>query len=183
MTAFFRSIRFWMGFALAIGLFASAYLFYTYVEGGPIVCGLTQGCDIVRASRWAYIGSVPLPFFGVIFYAGMLALLVVRSLLHASSRVMEWLKRFTLFGACVGCLESISLFFVQWREIGVFCTWCLVSGAAATTVCVLAWFDAPTNSEEERLSDLRGYAVIMALLSLVGIPLFLLLVRPTLLGL
>ena len=66
--------------ALFVGLFASAYLLYTYVTGGPIACALVSGCEIVRASKWAYTWGIPRPLLGILFYAGLFALLVLPQL-------------------------------------------------------------------------------------------------------
>lgn len=166
-----------------LGVFASGYLFYVYMTGGPIACGPAHGCDIVRASRWAYLGPIPQPLLGVVFYMGMLGLLIVRSILDASHQANHWLKRLTFLGACIGFIESIALFLIQWLEIGAFCTWCLVSGMTSTGIFILAWLDSPLQTPEQKLADLRGYALVMGVLVVLGIPSFLFLVRPALLGL
>lgn len=172
-----------MGFFLALGLFASAYLLYVYVTGGPIACGPAHGCDLVRASSWAYIGPIPQPLLGVLFYTGMLGILIARAVLEGSTNASSWLWRLTKIGALVGFVESVILFLIQWFVIGAFCTWCLVSGVAATMVCVLVWFDRGSQTGEAQLADLRGYALVIGLLVVLGIPGFLMLVRPALLGL
>ncbi len=178
-----RSPRVWMAFFLAMGLFASAYLLYVYVTGGPIACGPAHGCDVVRASRWAYVGPIPQPLLGVLFYSGMLGILIARSVLDGSTNASSWLWRLTRVGAVVGFIESVALFLIQWLEIGAFCTWCLVSGVAATMVFLLAWADRGSQGGEAQLADLRGYACVMGLLAVLGVPGFLFLVRPALLGL
>lgn len=170
-----RSPRVWMSAFLALGLFASVYLLVVYVTGGPIACGPTHGCDVVRASRWAYIGPIPQPLLGVLFYAGMLGLLVTRSVLSASTRTHLWLQRLTLLGAIVGMAESVALFLIQWLEIGAFCAWCLVSGAAATGTFVLAWLDRAALTDGQHSADLEGYAVVLGMLALIGTPLLLVL--------
>lgn len=170
-----RSPRVWMSAFLALGLFASVYLLVVYVTGGPIACGPTHGCDVVRASRWAYIGPIPQPLLGVLFYAGMLGLLVTRSVLSTSTRTHLWLQRLTLLGAIVGMAESVVLFLIQWLEIGAFCAWCLVSGAAATGTFVLAWLDRAALTDGQRSADLEGYAVVLGTLALIGTPLLLVL--------
>lgn len=182
MSRSLRSPRIWMSAFLAMGLFASGYLLYVYVTGGPIACGAAHGCDLVRASRWAYLGPIPQPLLGVLFYTGMLAILVARTLVSTAASAL-WLKRLTFLGACVGFIESVILFLIQWQEIGAFCTWCLVSGVAASGAFALAWVDSASASDEQRLADLRGYACVLGALALLGIPGFLLLVRPALLGL
>ncbi len=154
---------------MSIGLFASAYLLFEYVTGGPIVCGQAGGCEIVRASSAAYIGPIPRPLLGVIFYGGMLALLITRSL---TSWQAVWLRRLTFIGATIGLLESGELFVVQWLVIKSFCTWCLASGASTVAIFAFALFDRAVLTSEERLQDLKGYTFALFLLMGIGIPSF-----------
>lgn len=130
--------RFIMAIASLIGLFASAYLLYTYVSGAPIACGSGSGCDIVRLSNWAWTFGVPRPLFGVIFYVGMFGMLVARV---ATDWQARWLYRLTMGAALLGFIESAFLFLVQWLDINAFCVWCLASAVAATVIAVAAWFD------------------------------------------
>ena len=169
-----RSPRVLLSCVYAIGWFASAYLLYVYVTGGPIACGVGQGCDVVRASRWAYVGGIPQPLFGVVFYTGMIALLIVRSTTSAYERLLFRLIR---IGAIIGFLDSVALFLVQWIDVQAFCTWCLVSGASATIGCALTMFDKPSLTSEQREADLLGHAITLGALVFVGVPAFLLLVR------
>lgn len=158
-----------MSLALVTGLFASAYLLFEYVVGGPIACGASGGCEVVRASDWAYLGPVPRPLLGVMFYVGMLILLVMRAVTPWQA---PWLRRLTFIGAAIGLIESVHLFFVQWLSIQAFCTWCLVSGAATVIVFALACFDRTHLAEEERLHDLKGYVLSLFLLIIIGAPAF-----------
>lgn len=133
-----------MATASLVGLFASAYLFFTYVSGAPIACGLALGCEAVRASKWAWTFGIPRPFLGLVFYVAVFGLLVARV-------ATEWrprhLYRLTMLAAAVGFIESAFLFLVQWLDIRAFCLWCLISAAAATVIALLAPFDHP---EEHR---------------------------------
>ncbi len=168
-----RSPRVWMAAAYAIGWFASAYLLYVYITGGPIACGATHGCDVVRASSWAYVGPIPQPLFGVAFYTGMLTLLVARSI-SASREKTLW--RLIQIGAVFGFLESLLLFFVQWLDVRAFCTWCLVSGVAATIGCMMMLLDKERLTTKEREADLLSYTIVLLALAGIGMPMFLWLV-------
>ncbi len=131
-----------MAVACLIGLFASAYLFYTYVTGAPIRCGLVSGCEAVRASKWAYTFGIPRPFLGLIFYVAVFGLLVARA---ATSWKPRLLYRLTMLAAVIGFIESAFLFLVQWLDIKAFCLWCLISAVSATVIALVAPFD---QSEE-----------------------------------
>jgi uncharacterized membrane protein len=71
-------IRRAMLWSALVGLFASTYLFITYVSGAPIVCGLVSGCEAVRASSWSYTFGIPRPALGVVFYLAIIGLLIYR---------------------------------------------------------------------------------------------------------
>lgn len=133
-------------FTLAlIGCFVATYLFITYVTGGPIVCGTTHGCDVVRLSPQAKMFGLPTPLFGMVFYIGMAALLIIRTALPAFRR--RWLYRLTMVGATAGLIESAYLTFVQAFEIKTFCTWCLASAVTAALLFGVAWFDQTLDAD------------------------------------
>ena len=156
------------------GLFASAYLLFEYITGGPIVCGMAAGCEVVRGSAWAHVWGIPRPVFGVVFYFGMMLLLIIRSQTPWQGRM---LRNLMAVGAIIGLIESAHLFFIQWLVIHAFCVWCLTSGAATVLVAALSLSDKPNLTEEERLTDLKGYTLAIFLLMLIGAPAFYLLVR------
>lgn len=161
--------------SIFLGLFASSYLLYAYVAQRPIVCGASGGCELVRLSKWAYVfGTVPRPLLGVLFYGAVLLVLLARVALRSRSvalwRVMQAL-------VAVGVVESIALFFIQWREIGAFCLWCLLSAAASVELALNALFDRPVEDDPDARSvELRLMLILMAGLSvafLVGLGLLL----------
>ncbi|MCW1892263.1 MAG: thioredoxin domain-containing protein [Candidatus Uhrbacteria bacterium] len=127
------------------GFFIATYLFVTYTTGGPIVCGGTHGCDLVRLSSRATMFGLPTPLYGMAFYLGMAALLVVRTAWPTYQR--RWLYRLTMIGATVGLIESLFLTFVQAFEIKAFCTWCLASAVAATLLFIISWFDKVLDAD------------------------------------
>ncbi len=129
-----------------IGLFVSTYLLITYVSGGPIVCGAAAGCEIVRASKWAYSFGLPRPLLGVVFYVGVIVLLAIRAVMPTWQRV--WMYRLTMVAASIGFIESAFLTFVQWWDIKAFCVWCLTSAVAATVIFIAAWFDRKEAMEQ-----------------------------------
>lgn len=141
--------------AAFFGLFASSYLLYTYVSHTPIVCGSSSGCEIVRLSQWAYVfGTVPRPLLGVAFYAAVIVLLLARVTLRVYPRFLWRLLQVLI---AVGLIESGILFFVQWREIGAFCLWCLFSAVASLELAICATFDRSleTATPDERSKELR----------------------------
>ncbi len=154
-----HAARLGMAISALVGLFASVYLFYTYVTGVPIVCGIVSGCELVRASRWAYTLGVPRPLLGMIFYVLVFATLVMRVSIKTRSRELWLLTRALVV---LGCVESAFLFFVQWLDVRAFCVWCLTSAAAAIALTLFAIFDRPPSSTDAFVDrELRAYLVCL----------------------
>ncbi len=151
--------RLTMAIASLVGLFASAYLFYTYVTGAPIACGIVSGCDVVRSSSWATTMGVPRPLLGMLFYTALFGLLVARV---ATSWRPRLLYRLTMVAAVVGFIESGFLFLIQWLDLKAFCFWCLLSAAAATVIAGAAWFDHLEETRHVAVArELRAYFVAL----------------------
>ena len=152
-----------------LGLFASAYLFYTYATSSDIKCGLLHGCELVRVSKWASVFGIPTPTFGLIFYFAVIALLIFRVY---SPKFRPTLTNYLqkAFGI-IGFLESLYLFGVQTFIIKSYCTWCLVSALAATLIFIFIWFDR--NSEiEDTTANIELQLYFWSLLfGLIGIAL------------
>jgi protein-disulfide isomerase/uncharacterized membrane protein len=128
----------------------------TYITGAPIACGIVQGCDVVRASKWAYTMGIPRPLLGVVFYLAILCLLVVRVVLP-KHRPRLW-TALTILATFVGFIESAFLTFVQWADIGAFCIWCLTSAAVATVLFPLSFFVGEEDLDAK--GDFRELKVI-----------------------
>lgn len=160
--------RLGMAIASLVGLFASAYLLYAYVTGAPIVCGSVSGCELVRASKWAYTFGLPRPLFGVIFYIAIYGLLVIRS---AVAWRLRFLGRLTKLFAAFGFVESTFLFFVQWLDVRAFCIWCLTSAVAATILFILCWFD-DVHHERAVTADLELREHLVCLFAFLPISFF-----------
>lgn len=150
-----------------LGLFASVYLLYTYVSHKPIVCGSSGGCEIVRLSKWAYVfGTIPRPALGVLFYGAVFLLLLLRVATNLQPRLL-WRAMQALI--VIGLVESVALFFIQWREIGAFCVWCLTSAFASVELALVACFDRSMDALEptERHQELQLFLVLMVGLTLI----------------
>lgn len=123
-------------FASLIGLFASFYLLITYISGKPIVCGSNAGCEIVRASKWAYTFGIPRPALGVVFYLTIIIFLTLRA--YAPTWRPRFWKRLLLIVATIGLVESGFLTLIQWFDIKAFCLWCIISAAASVVLFFLS---------------------------------------------
>jgi protein-disulfide isomerase len=115
--------------AAIVGAGASAYLLVEYVTGQPGVCITGSGCDLVRASAFAYPLGIPLPLFGLVFYL-VAAALVLRTIDGGPILGIPAVRAVQLVAAA-GAVASLALTAIEAFVILAFCTWCLVQAAAA----------------------------------------------------
>ena len=122
---------------LALALLGIADAFYvaqaTYT-GRPLWCPIIDGCNTVANSPYARILGVPLSYFGLVFYLGMLglaAMLVARPL----SRV---LCVSVVLYAVTGVCSSIYFMYVQLSFIQAVCIYCIISGITTVLLLVAA---------------------------------------------
>ena len=122
--------------ASIVGAAASAYLLVEYTTGQPGLCLTGSGCDLVRASAYAYPLGIPTPLFGLVFYL-VAAWIVMRTL---DSRRIAGLVPATalLLLATAGAVASLILTGLEAFVIKAFCTWCLVQAGASLVLLVAA---------------------------------------------
>lgn len=125
-----------------VGLLVSSYLLYTYVTGGPILCG-DGSCEVVRASEYASIVGIPTPLYGVVFYV----LLIVGALLWVPP--YEARRRYALLILTgVGLVVSFGLTYIEAFVIHAWCRWCVVS-AVLTVIAFLAMWMPLYNYKQD----------------------------------
>jgi protein-disulfide isomerase/uncharacterized membrane protein len=129
----------WRAIALLasiVGAAASAYLFVEYVTGQPGVCLTGSGCDLVRASAFAYPLGIPTPLIGLVFYVAA-AWVVLRTLDSEPLAGIE--PRTTLLAlALAGAVASMVLTGLEAFVIKAFCTWCLAQAGASLVLLAAA---------------------------------------------
>jgi uncharacterized membrane protein len=145
----------------AAGVIVSGYLGWLKVRGGSaLLCEAGGGCDIVQASRYATILSVPTALWGTALYVAVGALAVM----GLSAR--RWLWTFLL--ATAGAAFSLYLTAISLFAIGAACPYCLASAAIAVAlVAVVLWRrPAPTGRRSplrwSRVLPLGGGAAVVA---------------------
>jgi len=108
------------------GLAITIYLTFIESTGGPVSCGVSQGCDNVLDSRYALLfGLLPMGMLGLMGYLTILIGWLVWQFGPA-----YW-KRYALLSTwalCMfGVLFSIYLTFLEPFVIGATCMWCICS--------------------------------------------------------
>ncbi len=115
--------------ASIVGAAASAYLLVEYVTGQPGLCLTGSGCDLVRASAFAYPLGIPTPLIGLVFY--LVATWIVLRTLDLRSVAGLAPTTILLAAAVVGATASMVLTGLEAFVIRAFCSWCLVQAGAS----------------------------------------------------
>lgn len=110
------------------GLAASSSLLVDYLRPTPLFCADSGGCGALRASAYGWVGSVPVPAFGVVGYVALATALLLRGPLARAIYV--------LFAGLGGAVAAL-LILVQLR-MGVYCTYCLIVDSSTLALLVLA---------------------------------------------
>lgn len=149
--------------ASIVGAAASAYLLVEYLTGQPGVCLTGSGCDLVRASAFAYPLGIPTPLIGLVFYL-VAAWVVLRTL---DSVQIAGIAPGTalLILSVAGAIASMTLTALEAFVIRAFCTWCLVQAGAslvllaATVALPRTDSDVPTDGRSRRARQHASQAV------------------------
>lgn len=125
------------------GLVDSLYLTWYHYDPAVRVCVAFRGCEAVNASRFATLAGVPVAVIGVAGYLAIVAALAARRWgppgPHAPSAYI------THGLAVVGTAFALYLTAIEALVLHAFCTWCLVSAATITALCVIATIDLAQN--------------------------------------
>ena len=108
--------------AAVLALAVSAALWVDYTSLVPTFCGVDSGCAAVRQSAYAYLAlagqPIPLPAFGLLGFSLLLGAAL-------SNALLRWVP---LMAGLAGAL-GLTLFLVQWVEIGRLCSLCVTVDA------------------------------------------------------
>jgi protein-disulfide isomerase/rhodanese-related sulfurtransferase len=162
-----------------LGWFDSAFLWWMYASPShPMVC-IGGGCDVVRASSYAYWWGIPLPAAGVAMYVVLALLIFVEPLFGARWTRLSGYAVCAISGA--GFLFSLFLMGVSEFQLHAWCVWCVISALTVSTIFALALLGTLRPSarpeEAEPLVILRRYVAAFMVAILLGVPAFILLSR------
>lgn len=118
----------------ALGIVVSSYLLWLRLGGSAALCTGFGGCDVVNASPYALIATVPVSLIGLLGYITILGLSLWRS------NRGPWILSLAIFGmALVGFLFSIYLTYLELFVILAVCPWCVASALIMTGILVDSW--------------------------------------------
>jgi protein-disulfide isomerase len=131
--------------ASIVGAAASTYLLVEYVTGQPGLCLTGSGCDVVRASDFAYPLGIPLPLIGLLFYLAATWLTLAAPDARPVAGIRADMALLWLAGA--GAIASLILTGLEAFVIRAFCSWCLVQAAASLALLVAALIALRTRDD------------------------------------
>jgi protein-disulfide isomerase len=114
-----------------LGLGASLASLVDYLAPIPTFCA-ASGCQTVRASAWAYPLGIPMPVFGVLFFAAMIVLALVER------------PKLRVALALGGAAWALVLVGVQAFAIGAWCKLCMIADSSATVLAIAILLGAET---------------------------------------
>jgi uncharacterized membrane protein len=135
-----------------VGLFVSAYLLlYSLGYYGVLQCG-TGACEVVQTSKYAVFLGLPVPGWGIAWYAGMLVLVLVLALVMAPGRPETSRPgRLVALGATAGLAFSIYLTAIEAFVLEAWCRWCIVSAVLTLAIFLLVapWRQLGRGAEQD----------------------------------
>ncbi|MBI5566260.1 MAG: vitamin K epoxide reductase family protein [Chloroflexi bacterium] len=112
-----------------LGIFVSGYLTYIHYSGEPIICGGSNSCELVNASRYAFIGPIPVSALGLAAYITILILSLIKS-----DEERQW-PAMLMFGvALIGVMFQWYLFYIEVAVLHALCYWCISSQVIITVI-------------------------------------------------
>jgi uncharacterized membrane protein len=138
--------RLWLMRLLALaGLGVSGYLTWTHLTNHAIACGGSHDCDIVQQSAYSTVLGIPVALLGVLAYATLLALLLLRG--HLPEALEAYIP-LAVFGiSLIGVLYSAYLTYLEIYVIYAICRWCATSAIIVTAIFFLSLPDLRSGAD------------------------------------
>jgi len=121
----------------AIGTSVSAYLVWVHYSGELTMCVGVGGCEVVQASRYSMVGSIPVAALGLVGFVTLLAAALWRMRSDGQAPFLA------LFALSLGATAFVAyLTYVEIFIIGAICPWCVSVAFCAAAIFALATWDA-----------------------------------------
>ena len=122
-----------------LGIFVAGYLTWSYLAGTDPYCGSSESCADVQNSSYADVAGIPVPVIGLVGYAVLLGLSLLRG--RVSAELDFYLPVLSFGAALVGVLYSAYLTYVEAYVLLAWCYWCVASAVIITAIWVLTIVD------------------------------------------
>ena len=128
------------------GMGVAGYLTYTHLTNQAIVCGESQGCDIVAQSVYSQIAGVPISLLGLLAFIALFLSTVARGRVPEDLNVHIPLAVFGI--SLIGVLFSAYLTYLELFVILAVCKWCVGSAVIMTVLFLLSVFEVVAASSQ-----------------------------------
>jgi uncharacterized membrane protein len=126
------------------GIGVSGYLTWAHLANQSVVCGQSQGCDIVQQSVYSEIAGIPIALLGLLAYVTLFILTLLRSY---SPESLEGYIPLAIFGiSLIGVLYSAYLTYLELFVIYAICRWCVSSAVIITVIFLLSLPDLKADT-------------------------------------
>ena len=127
------------------GMGVSAYLTYIHYADQPIACAGLSGCAAVENSEYSTIIDIPVALLGILFCAGLLALVLAR--LARLPLAEEWAPLAAFSLTLMGVAFSAYLTYIELFVLEAICIWCTSFAGIVTVAWLITLVDvlAPSN--------------------------------------
>ena len=127
------------------GMGVAAYLTYTHYADQPIACAGMSGCEAVENSEYSTILDIPMGLLGMLFSAGLLALVVAR--VARLPLAEEWASLAAFSLTLMGVAFSAYLTYIELFVLDAICIWCTSFAGIVTVAWLITLVDvlAPIN--------------------------------------
>ena len=115
------------------GMGVAAYLTYSHYANQPIACVGLSGCQAVENSEYSKLVGIPVAVLGMLFCAGLLALVVAR--LVRLPLTEEWASVAAFSMTLTGVAFAAYLTYIELFVVEDVCIWC----ASFATIITVAW--------------------------------------------
>ena len=115
------------------GMGVAAYLTYSHYADQPIACAGLSGCQAVENSEYSKLVGIPVAVLGMLFCAGLLALVVAR--VARLPLAEEWAPVAAFSMTLAGVAFAAYLTYIELFVVENVCIWC----ASFATIITIAW--------------------------------------------
>lgn len=137
-----------------VALAASAASLAEQSFGDGTFCSFESGCESVTHSAYGAPLGVPLPYVGVVGFAGILGLTLI------GGRIAT---RFARMLAVAAALAGAALLAIQFAVLGQVCQLCLITDVCAIGVGIFAAFPSPTEPSRNPVRAAWGVLAVLAI--------------------
>jgi len=127
------------------GMGVAAYLTYSHYADQLIACAGLGGCATVQNSEYSTIIGIPVAVLGMLFSAGLLALVLAR--LARLPLTEEWAPLAAFSMTLAGVAFAAYLTYIELFVVEAICIWCASFAAIVTVAWLITLVDvlAPSN--------------------------------------